>query len=85
MKSSLISSGFRRPESAHSPIRSCAHKKMSRTFPTLSGSLEFFGDLLLGFYLDGNPHLLFKFLTKLNPRAEAPVIAYPDEEFAVGP
>jgi hypothetical protein len=28
---------------------------------------------------------LLKLLTKLNPRAEAPVIAYPDEEFVVGP
>jgi hypothetical protein len=58
---------------------------MSGPFATLSGSLEFFGDLLLGFYPNGNPHLLFKFLAKLNPRAEAPVIAYPEEEFAIGP
>ena len=75
LKSSLISSGFSRP--SISPFSDSVMRPQEdvRTFATLSGSLEFFGDLLLGFHPNGHPHLLFKFLTKLHPRAEAPVIA----------
>ena len=48
-----------------------------RAFATLSGSLEFFGDLLLGFHLNGNPHLLFEFLAELNPRSDSPCYRLP--------
>ena len=44
-----------------------------RTFSTLRSSLKFLGDLLLGFDLNRHPHLLFKFLAELHPRAEAPL------------
>jgi hypothetical protein len=41
--------------------------------------------LLLGFHLDGHPHLFFELFAEFLERLEAPVIADPDEEFAIRP
>jgi hypothetical protein len=41
--------------------------------------------LLLGFHLDGHPHLFFELFAEFLERLEAPVIANPDEEFSIRP
>ena len=56
-----------------------------RTFATLRGSLKFLGELLLGFDLNRHAHLLFKFLTEFDPRAEALVIAQSDIKLTLSP
>jgi hypothetical protein len=56
-----------------------------RTFAALSSGLKFLGDLLLGFDLHRHPHLLFKFLAELHPRAEASIIAQPNDQLTLSP